>query len=223
MKNITIIRRIAKSYNTLDYRILEKLLTDDFTYNSYRTTSLIIGKQNFIEYIKHLFESIKLNSSGLYAELAFYKGEPQLIIAYNTKYERSDLLILEIANNKIHRMTLCDFKEHFTDLKPTFRFPGLVESKDYKYMDYTIEPKTENCIQHCINAISEFKRYKITPPKNRFELIDWRMKYIALKHFRFPLELKYNADVKKFKRYFNESINFFNLLLNQDEKENCTS
>ena len=152
MKNITIIRRVAKSYNTLDYRILEKLLTDDFTYNSYRTNSLIIGKKNFIENIKQLFESIKLNSSGLYAELAFYKGEPQLIIAYNTKYERSDLLLLEIEINKVHKMRLCDFKEHSVDVEPTFIFPALVESKDYKYMDYTIEPKEENCIQHCINA-----------------------------------------------------------------------
>jgi hypothetical protein len=125
--NLQIYKQVATAYNTLNYKIFESLIIDDFTYESQQVFDVMNGKQNFIEYIQGKFERIKQTNTFVFAEIGYLSPETMcIIISQGTKDNKGALLMLEINDDeKIIRMDMCTISPNWRDAKRTGEFPGL--------------------------------------------------------------------------------------------------
>ena len=53
------VKNIAKSWNNLDTRFIEKKLSNNFIYKSEWMTNSINGKETYLSYLKLKFEALK--------------------------------------------------------------------------------------------------------------------------------------------------------------------
>jgi hypothetical protein len=72
------LRNFARCWNNLDSNSLQDILSNDIVYYSQWTTSEIVGKNNFLEYLQSKFDAIKEAMQStlitLTAEMAIHPG-----------------------------------------------------------------------------------------------------------------------------------------------------
>jgi len=94
----------AKMMNRLDSIEFESLLHDDFRYESQTVLTPIIGKYEFVEYIRPKLITIKNSKSLLFAELAeldAYGQKNCVLIAQNDKDNLLAVAYSKVNENKI--------------------------------------------------------------------------------------------------------------------------
>ena len=109
------LRNFARCWNNLDSNSLKDILSNDVVYYSQWTTSQIVGKDNFLEYLQSKFDAIKVAMQSalitLTAELAIHPGvNNRSCIAL--KQISADgitlvLILLVTTDNKISRIDSC--------------------------------------------------------------------------------------------------------------------
>lgn len=109
------LRLIAKSWNNLDTRFIERELADDFIYESQWVLTPIEGKGAFLSYIHSKFTSIKnamrSQTMTVTAELALLpsmQNRPCIILTQITSEEiRQVSVLVNIQGGKIKRIDVC--------------------------------------------------------------------------------------------------------------------
>lgn len=220
MTDIELTKEIAVAFNSLDAEILNDLLSSDFEYFNDLNSDPIIGKGNFQHYVHGKFEIIKLAGTRLFVEMASLHGKPSLILAQGYKEDKSAYFTFDFKNGKVNRIKHINISPHKVDIHGTGDYPGLVENPRDCYMDYTIIPTKEDFIFYCQEANIHFNLLTQIPVEKNLEIIDWRMKYIALDDFYIPEEYEQDEDVIIFKLNYDDSIDLFYRLLEQSEDEN---
>lgn len=107
--------QLAKCWNNLDDCFIENHLTDDITYESQWVFTPIIGKANFLPYLKSKFRAIKTavqqGEMQVSAELAihpFLPGKECLVLTQNTTQEDVVVLVvIEVLHDLISRIDVC--------------------------------------------------------------------------------------------------------------------
>lgn len=108
MNKLEIVNEIAKGYNNLDSERIEVLAADAIIYESQWVLSSINSKEEVFKYLKHKFEIIKNSETKLFAEIAYFGEEPCIILAQDNKDNKIATLLLEIKNQHISRMDICE-------------------------------------------------------------------------------------------------------------------
>jgi hypothetical protein len=109
------LRQLARCWNNLDIRFIEKELSDDFVYESQWSLIPIEGKEKFLRYLQSKFYAIKTAMKSqmmkVTAELASQpsmKNKPCLVLTQITPEGiRQTSVLIEIRKNKIKRIEVC--------------------------------------------------------------------------------------------------------------------
>ena len=80
----------------------------------------------------------------------------------------------------------------------------------------------ENCLKLCQLANEQYAVFLENSPENELGIITWRVNYISLDEFDFPLEYQNNTEVILFKDNYDKSIVFFYDLMETNENNNLT-
>jgi len=100
----------AKMMNNLDSTEFESLLADEFQYESQSVLLPIIGKKEFIEYIRPKLRTIKISNTAIFAELAelnAYGQKDCVLIAQNDKDNLVATVYAKVNGSKIIRLDMC--------------------------------------------------------------------------------------------------------------------
>ena len=109
------LRNFARCWNTLETTSLQDILSNDVIYYSQWTTSQIVGKNNFLEYLQTKFDTIKgaMQSTliTLTAELAIHPGvnNRSCIALKQISADGITLVLILLVNtdDKISRIDSC--------------------------------------------------------------------------------------------------------------------
>ncbi len=124
------LRQLAKSWNNLDTRFIEKELADDFTYESQWVLTPIEGKGEFLSYLQSKFIAIKTamqsQTMTVTAEIALHpsmQNRPCIVLTQITSEGfRQVSLLIKIQERKIKRIDVC-FIPDPTEAELTGEFP----------------------------------------------------------------------------------------------------
>ena len=122
MTKLEIVNEVAKGYNNFDSSIIEALACDNVIYESQWVMSSINTKVETFKYLKHKFEIIKNSETPLFAEIAYYGEDPCIILAQDTKENKVATLLIEITNEHISRLDICEVP-NWIDCKRTNEYP----------------------------------------------------------------------------------------------------
>jgi hypothetical protein len=70
----------AMGWNLLDASYFEEIISENFIYGSQRVLEDLVGKENYLEYIKERFHLIKMKKYNVTAELGRYNGDPCVVL-----------------------------------------------------------------------------------------------------------------------------------------------
>lgn len=109
------LKKLAKSWNNLDIRYIEKELSENFVYESQWVFTPIKGRESFLNYLQAKFQAIKSASQdeimSVTAEIAFHpdiRQEPIIVLTQITSKEiRQASVVISIENKKINRIDVC--------------------------------------------------------------------------------------------------------------------
>jgi len=109
------LRNFARCWNSLDSNSLKDTLSNDVVYYSQWTTSEIVGKNNFLEYLQSKFDAIKVAMQStlitLTAELAIHPGvnNRSCIALKQISADGITLVLILLVNtdDKISRIDSC--------------------------------------------------------------------------------------------------------------------
>ncbi len=122
MNKLEIVTEIAKGYNNLNSSTFEVLASDDISYESQWVLNSIYGKAEIFNYLNQKFETIKNSETKLFAELAYFGEDPCIILAQDTKENKVATVLIDIANEQIGKMTICEVP-NWRDAKKTNQYP----------------------------------------------------------------------------------------------------
>ena len=111
LTEIDALRAYARMLNTLDISHIEPLLNDNFRYSSQWMIGEITSKQEFIDYIKPMLDSVKQSGSQVYAEIAVVQawGHNECIVtAEGEKDNVMATVFAHVKNGKILRIDMCN-------------------------------------------------------------------------------------------------------------------
>ncbi len=109
------LRLLAKSWNNLDTRHIEEVLSENFIYESQWVLMPIKGNKEFLDYLQAKFKAIKsaMQKGAMYvtAEIAFHPAiqfKPIIVITQITgEGVRQVSVLTKTENNKISRIDVC--------------------------------------------------------------------------------------------------------------------
>ena len=220
--NIKEVSSFSELYKTLEQGKREILIVDDM---------LPAGKFLYhLATIKKLCPNLKIivtTHKDDYSYLQLLMQSVEGLLIGRTVTEEDFIRAVEAVNNgKSYYFTLNHSNNLFEkDSKKVAAAFGLelfnttsgeklsLENRDALYFNTTLRPTNEDCISLCFKANKSYHKLKSLPAERNLDIIDWRMKYLALNDFDFPNELQSIVYVKIFKRNFNDSINYFHRLL----------
>jgi hypothetical protein len=123
MKNLEIVKEVAKGYNKLDSAIIEAIASNEIIYESQWVINSINGSKEVFSYLAHKFEIIKKSATEIHAELAYFGEEPCIVLAQNSKENPVATIRIKIENNKITRIDICQIP-HWNDTVRTNEYPN---------------------------------------------------------------------------------------------------
>lgn len=74
MNEAELLIEYAKSWNNLDVSYVENYLADDLVYTSQWVMSSIHGKDEYLDYLKEKFETIKKSTNIPVADIGYFKN-----------------------------------------------------------------------------------------------------------------------------------------------------
>jgi hypothetical protein len=80
----------------------------------------------------------------------------------------------------------------------------------------------DNCLQLCQLANEQYAVFLENLPDDELDIITWRVNYISLDEFDFPVEYQNKTEVLLFKDNYDKSIVFFYDLMETNERNNQT-
>lgn len=123
------LKKLAKSWNNLDTRYIEKELSENFIYESQWVLMPIKGSKEFLDYLQAKFQAIKSAMQkeimSVTAEIAFHPAiDYHIIILTQITGEgvRQVSVLTKTENNKINRIDVC-FIPDPTEAELTGEFP----------------------------------------------------------------------------------------------------
>lgn len=99
----------AKAWNNLDASYLENLMAEDFIYESQWVFTPMLGRLNYLNYIRQKFQTIRTSGNIPTAEIGYFENKifdttkPCIIL---TQGEKQRCLIIESENGKMKRADL---------------------------------------------------------------------------------------------------------------------
>ena len=103
-------RAYARMMNTLDVSHIEPLLDEEFRYSSQWMIGEIPSKQEFLDYIKPVLESIRQSGSRTCAEIAYTNAwghDECVVIAEGEKENLGATVFAHVKDGKIRRIDMC--------------------------------------------------------------------------------------------------------------------
>ena len=122
MNKLEIVTEIAKGYNNLNSSTFEVLASENISYESQWVLNALNGKAETFSYLKQKFETIKNSETKLFAELAYFGEDPCIILAQDTKENKVATLLIDITNEQISQMTICEVP-NWRDANSTNEYP----------------------------------------------------------------------------------------------------
>jgi len=110
LTEIDALRAYARMMNTLDAAHLEPLLDEDFRYSSQWMIGEIPSKQEFLDYMGSMFDSIKQSGSPVYAEIAIVPAWGHNECVVTAEGEKTNLIatvFAHVKDGKIQRIDMC--------------------------------------------------------------------------------------------------------------------
>ena len=110
LTEIDALRAYARMMNTLDMSHIEPLLDEDFRYSSQWMIGEIPSKQEFLDYIKPMLDSIKQSGNRVYAEIAYANAwghDECAVTAEGDKENLSACVFAHVKDGKIRRIDVC--------------------------------------------------------------------------------------------------------------------
>jgi len=110
LTEIDALRAYARMMNTLDVSYIEPLLDENFRYSSQWMIGEIPSKQEFLDYIKSMLDSIKQSGSRVYAEIAIVQAWGHNECVVTAEGEKDNLIATVFAHvkgEKIGRIDMC--------------------------------------------------------------------------------------------------------------------
>ena len=110
LTEIDALRAYARMMNTLDTSHIEPLLDEKFRYSSQWMIGEIASKQEFLDYIKPLLDSLKQSDSRSYAEIAYANawGHDECVVtAEGDKENLIATVFAHVQGGKISRIDMC--------------------------------------------------------------------------------------------------------------------
>ncbi len=100
----------AKMMNTLDSSQFELLLADDFSFESQAVLTPLVGKKEFIDYIRPKLATVKKANATVYAELGELSAYGQtecVVLAQNDKNHIGAVVYAKVKDGMIVRIDMC--------------------------------------------------------------------------------------------------------------------
>lgn len=126
LTEIDALRAYARMMNTLDASHIEPLLDDDFRYSSQWMIGEIPSKQEFLDYIKPMLDSIRQSGSRVYAEIAVVQAWGHNECVVTAEGEKDNLIatvFAHIKDEKIGRIDMCHVPSPFETMR-TGEYPS---------------------------------------------------------------------------------------------------
>lgn len=104
------LRAYARMMHHLSTKHVEEIVSDDFCYASQQVLSELIGKEEFLGYMRPKLETIKRAGVLVWAELAYLKRgrrRPCLILSQGEKDNRVGTVLAETEGARLKRIDLC--------------------------------------------------------------------------------------------------------------------
>jgi len=118
---------LSVAYNTLNYVVLENVLSENVKYESQNVMTPIIGKNNLLILLKGKFNTIKNSGNTVYAEIGHLHGDkakPCIILSQGTKENKGALVYVEVEERKISAINICTLAPHWSTAIPTGEYPA---------------------------------------------------------------------------------------------------
>lgn len=104
------LRAYVRMMNTLDTSPIEALLNEGFRYSSQWMIGEIPSKQDFLDYMKPMLESIRQSGNRVYAEIAYANawGHDECVVtAEGDKENLVACVFAHVKGGKISRIDMC--------------------------------------------------------------------------------------------------------------------
>ncbi len=108
LTEIDALRAYARMMNTLDASHIEPLLDEDFRYSSQWMIGEIPSKQEFLDYMKPMLDSIRQSGSRVYAEIAVVQAWGHSECVVTAEGEKGNLIATVFAHVKDEKITRID-------------------------------------------------------------------------------------------------------------------
>ena len=108
LTEIDALRAYARMMNTLDASHIEPLLDKDFRYSSQWMIGEIPSKQEFLDYMKPMLDSIRQSGSRVYAEIAVVQAWGHNECVVTAEGEKGNLIATVFAHVKDEKITRID-------------------------------------------------------------------------------------------------------------------
>jgi len=125
---ITILEKYASCWNSLKLTKIQPYLDENVAYISIWVLETINGKHNFLKYFNGKLNTLKKEKSNTQIEAKLFMSsvftshvlEPCLVITqrFDNGNEQKVSLFIEVENELITRINLCDMNYHFFEFKP---------------------------------------------------------------------------------------------------------
>lgn len=105
------LREYARMVNTRQIEALEKILSDDFCYDSQKSLETL-NKQKYIDFINTKLEEISKSELTIFAEMGrveFFKGniDPCVILAHPDKDDLVGFVLAKVEDDKLIKLDFC--------------------------------------------------------------------------------------------------------------------
>ena len=103
-------RAYARMMNTLNPDLLDPWLDDDMKYTSQWVFEDLVGKQEYLKYIRGKIQSIKKYGARVWAEIAYtdaFGAGPCVVLAQESPDNLQATLLIEMDGDRIISMCMC--------------------------------------------------------------------------------------------------------------------
>ena len=110
LTEVDALRAYARTMNTLDASHIEPLLGDNFRYSSQWMIGEFSSKQEFLDYLEAMLDSIRKSGSKVYAEIAHANawGHDECVVtAEGDKDNLVATVFAHVKDGKIQRIDMC--------------------------------------------------------------------------------------------------------------------
>lgn len=123
---------IAESYNLLDYKLLESIISDDIEYTSFWVFETLRGK-DVLDYLRIKFDTIShssdLNSDRIFAEIGYLRDHddrPIIILSQGieNRLKIDALILITVEDNTVKTIEITS-GHFFQKIRCTGTYPGL--------------------------------------------------------------------------------------------------